>query len=993
MRIHSRQRFARSMLAGACLAFGASVLRAQTGTIVGRVTDGRSNTPIAQATIEIDGTRIGGVTAEDGRFRIANVPAGARTVIARRIGYGAARKAVTVSSTTEATADFMLEAAAASLDEVVVTGTAGGELRRSIGNAVSRIDAGDELAKSASPNLAGLLNARAPSLSVQTTTGRLGAAPAIQIRGKSSLSLANSPLFYIDGVRVNSASGIGPVGASGGLGGQASQVGGRLNDLNPDDIESIEVINGPAAATIYGTEAANGVVQIITKQGRAAASPQVAFRMEEGSLYFRDAEGRVPTNYAKDKSGNVVAWNGVKAEADSGHPLFRTGLSRQYNGSVSGGRDALRYYAAGGYENDYGIEPNNSLRQLTAHANLSTPVGSNSDAALSMNFVDLSAHLGADVGASALLGAEVGHIVTNPLSRGFYPGFPPEVPQQLYDNADGVNRFTGSLTVNNRPTDWFNQRAVVGLDYTGEDARAIEHFAPPALASFLSASAASGRIGQTLRHNSYISADYAASAKFNIRPSLASTTSLGGQYYNNEQNSSFLGGSGFPAPGVETVSAVATQQAATQTQTINTTIGAYAQQQFGWRDRLYVTAALRVDNNSAFGQDFKWITYPKLSAAWVVSEEPWFHWDQIKTLHLRAAYGESGRQPAAFSALRTFTPVTGANGGNGVTPGTIGNPDLQPERGKEMELGAEADLFGRLSLNATYYNKKTFDEIVNQAIAPSSGFPGTRSANLGRVDNHGLELQTTLQAVRRRDLNWEVTANLGTNKDVIRDLGGLPTLITAYGGANKVGYPIGGIFSRKVASADRDPNTGLATNVLCVDTLPGHTTTTCSTAPFLYLGTPTPKITGGIGNTLTIRNRLRLFALVDFKRGHIAVNNVDLLRCSGAVGTPYCRANYYPTEFATTYLAETNLTALTQNYVDQYYQNTSFTKLREVSATYLIPDSWLRGIKGASFTLAGRELHTWTQYTGIDPEAYVGTSDQAVTPPLNRIIATFNFRW
>jgi hypothetical protein len=319
-----------------------------------------------------------------------------------------------------------------------------------------------------------------------------------------------------------------------------------------------------------------------------------------GSLDFHDAAGRVQTNYAKDKTGNLIQWNGVKQEADSGRPIFKTGMTRDYNGSVTGGSGLTRYYVAGGFNNDYGIEPNNTSRVFTGHANVSTPAGSSSDLATSVNFVDRSDHLGADVGASALLGAEVGHIVLFPTSGGFYPGFPPPIPQTLYDNSDATNRFTGSSTFTNRPTSWFTQRAILGLDYVGEDSRAIEHFAPASLVQFPTASAAAGRIGQTLRHNTVISADYNGTAQTNLTSSLVSNLSVGGQYYNTELNTSFLGGLGFPAPGDEKVSAASQALAATQTQTVNT-IGVYGQEQFVWHDRLFLTGALGVDNNSAFG--------------------------------------------------------------------------------------------------------------------------------------------------------------------------------------------------------------------------------------------------------------------------------------------------------------------------------------------------------------------------------------------------------
>ena len=182
---------------------------------------------------------------------------------------------------------------------------------------------------------------------------------------------------------------------------------------------------------------------------------------------------------------------------------------------------------------------------------------------------------------------------------------------------NSVSVDTGSTTLTNRPADWFTHRVIAGLDYTGDDSRSIEKFAPPAMAALLPASSAGGRIQQTLRHNTIATGDYSGTAKFAVTPSVSSASSLGGQFYRTELNTSQLGGFGFPAPGVETVSAAATATPSTQTQVINTTIGAYVQEMVGWRERLFLTGAVRVDNNSAFGDKFKWVTYPKVSAAWV----------------------------------------------------------------------------------------------------------------------------------------------------------------------------------------------------------------------------------------------------------------------------------------------------------------------------------------------------------------------------------------
>ena len=615
--------------------------------------------------------------------------------------------------------------------------------------------------------------------------------------------------------------------------------------------------------------------------------------------------------------------------------------------------------------------------------------------------MSISSHLGADIGASALLGAVVGHRLLFPNARGFYPNYTPDIPQTLYDNAQGVRRFIGSATLTHRPTSWFTHHVIVGVDETGDDSRAIEHFtSDPAQVALIGAVAAGGSIGQTLRHNTIVSSEYTASAKANVTSALTSTSSVGGQFYRTELNSSFLGGTGFPGLGVETVNSAASPAPSTQTQTLNTTIGAYGQEQFGWHDRVFVTGALRVDNNSAFGDKLKWVTYPKVSLSWVTSEEPfWRANGVVNSMRLRAAYGQSGRQPAAFSALRTFSPAQGPGGTSAVTPNSIGNPNLKPERGSEVELGFESQLFSRLDLDFTYFNKRTTDLIINQPVAPSSGFYVATPANLGRVDNHGIELLATLQAVSRKNFSWDVVGNIGTNNDVIKDLGGVGGVVLSAGQTNVVGGPIGGIYTKRVVSADRDATTGFATNVLC-DGGEGKPAVACASAPFVFIGTPTPKVTGSVANSFSFFNRFRLYGLVDFKRGNRVANNNEQLRCTGAIGAPLCRANYYPLEFDPVYLAERVGTAAAQGILDQYYQDASFAKLREISVTYSLPASLLRGYQSASITFAGRDLHTWTKYAGIDPEVNVNniatsflTADQAVTPPLSRFIATFNLKF
>ena len=977
-----------ALLAGSALGGTASaaVAQAPTGAVTGRVSDPRSAQGLSGAAVEIRGTQLNTTTAADGVYRITGVPAGPQVVQVRRIGYSAASQQVTVVAGQEIRVDFDLEASAYSLEQIVVTGTAGGAERRTLGNSVATIDAVSALERSAAPNLTTLLNARTPGAIITNGSGRIGAGPTIQIRGRSTLSLSSEPIVYIDGVRVNNDVNQGPLG--GFLGAQNAGVASRLNDLNPDDIESIEVIRGPAAATIYGTESANGVIQVITKKGVSGATRWVA-SMEQGAQFFASPDTRIPTNYFSSQ-GTVVPWNGWQQEADSGRAYFTTGHVQSYNLSVSGGRDRLTYYVSGTYYDEEGIEPNNGAKGMNTRANLTFAPTSNLDFQTSMGWVRSSTHLGADNGVSPLFGTMFGHGLLFGASRGFALT-PPEVSQELYDNKSTISRFTGGLTMNHRPADWFSHRVVAGVDFTSDDSRALERFAPPDLAPFLAGfGSAQGRIAQTLRNHTYITGDYNGTAQFTLNPNVSSSTSVGANFIRKILNTSVLAAQNFPGPGLETVSSATSPPSASQGEVVNTTIGVWGQQQFGWKDRFFLTGAVRVDNNSAFGEEFKWVAYPKFSLAWVVSEEPFSSGltNTVNSLKLRAAYGQSGQQPDAFAALRTFVSAGRANGDAGVTPGSSGNPNLKPERATELELGFDATLFNRLNLDFTWFKRNTKDAILQQPTAPSGGFPGNQPVNLGETRNGGIELQAAFQAVAKRDLAWEILGNIATNEDEVVSLGELPFA----GGTNirsVEGYPISGLWSKRVVSADRDPNTDAISNILC-DGGPGNAPLPCAQAPVVFIGTQTPKVSGAIGTTLTLWERVALYGLVDFKRGHRVLNANELLRCGGFL--PLCDAIYNPADYETTYLASISPQSGGPNQVQApFYQDASFFRLSEVSVSYQVPSQWLgsMGVTSAQVAVAGRNLHTWTSYNGMDPESRAGAvTDQAIVPPLRRFVFT-----
>ena len=963
---------------------------AQQGTIAGTVVRAGTLTPVDGAQVQVRGTRLGTATDAAGRFRIPNVPGapGATvTLQVRRISFQPASVEARVGATD---VRVVLGEATVRLDEVVVTGTAGATERRALGNAVATISAPEEVERSGIGDVGSLINGRATGVIVTAGTGRAGSGPSINIRGRSTISLSQQPLVYIDGVRVVNDIGTGPRNQGG------AQIS-RLNDISPEDIESIEIIKGPAAATIYGTEASNGVVQIITRKGRMGGPPQLAVSLRQGGQWFMDAEGRIPTNYARDpRSGEVLSWNAVAQENARGTPLWETGRLQSYNAGLSGGSPLFRYNVSTALDRDQGIEPNNRLTRFTGLMNLTATPNDRVDVASTLNIVRGKTHLGSDYGYSTFWAALYGSPLTAATpTRGFNIA-PPEVAWTQFDNTQDISRYTGSAQLTHRPVRWFNQRLIVGLDQTTEDNQALSQFLPDQYRQFFAAAAARGSLLQDLRNITFLSGDYNGTATFALSPAISSATSVGGQYYRKRFDVVQVSGREFPAPGLRTAAAAALRDGGQDYQT-NTTIGLYVQQQFALRDRLFLTGAVRVDNNSAFGEEFDLATYPKLSASWVVSEEPFWKSGPARaltTLKLRSAFGVSGQQPDAFAALRTFQPVTGSQDQPAVTPQFVGNAELRPERGVEFEAGFEAGLYDRVSVDFTYFAKRTRDAILLRPVAPSLGFPGAQFVNIGEVSNRGVELGVRAQLVARERVGWESTVNLGTARDRIEDLGGIPFIaIPGLPQRHVEGYPIGGYWARRVVSADVAPS-GAVTNILCDGGAEnGGRPLPCGAAPALFQGTITPTLTGAVGNTVTLGRNLRLYALVDFQRGHRLLDTDAVIRCAIF---RVCDVNVRPQDFAPQYVGNAQLGSGLQ-VVDRFIHDASFAKLREVSVGYTLPGrlAGRAGAERATLTLAGRNLHTWTRFPGLDPErrsliAQIGQLDQAVTPMLAQFVATLN---
>jgi TonB-dependent SusC/RagA subfamily outer membrane receptor len=959
----------------ALVALLATTASAQQTEVAGTVLDSRTGRPLDRVQV-VAGTGAGVRSDTRGRFRITGLTGTTVTLNVALIGYRPTTQTATVGD-QEVT--IRLTEMAVNLGEIVVTGTVEGAEKRTLPNSVTSVRASEVQDLVPSQDLSNLINSRAPGVVVIPGTGQIGSGPRIRIRGVNSFSLTDQPLIYIDGVRVANDVSTGVF-----VQGFGSGIASRLNDLDPDQIESIEIIKGPAAATLYGTEASNGVIQVITKKGKVQSRPDIKLGLRFGDSWFMNPEGRIvqPINRV---NGELVSWNPVAQEAALGNKLFRDGFGQGYTLSIIGGTPNINYYAGATYDYDKGIEPTNYQKRFTANASLGITPSAKYDVNVSFGIVKNDVNQAFEAGAGGIWFSTIfgdPALASGP-TRGFIFG-PPEYQWYARQPRQLINRFTVSAQINHRPAEWFSHRLILGLDQTEEGSENLRRYLPVEYVQFNPGTAAQGGKFQQRRDIAYGTFDYAASVKASLSESIKSTTSIGGQVYRRRTDLVWADGAQFPAPGLETVAATAVRVGFDDYQ-VNTTVGVYVEEKVAFSEKLYVTGALRVDNNSAFGENFDFVAYPKIGASYVLKEGAS---GTVSAFRLRGAYGQSGLQPEAFAALRSYQPVTGGDGGPAVIPQFVGNPDLKPERSSELELGLDAGFFNdRLSADFNFYYQTTKDAILLQNIAPSFGFPGTQFTNIGAIKNLGVELQLSGAAIQSDDVDLQLNFSMSHNSNEVTDLGeGVEALNVITG--PKVGFPVDAIFRRKVVQAELDAN-GRAINVLCDDNNGGGVA--CTSSPGVYLGVWDPRYEGSFSANLTLWKRLRLYGLVDFKTGNKHFDNNRRALCQVFLR---CDENFNAQNYDPLMIAELQSNNVAQSWI---INDASFAKLREVAAQYTLPRNVVGFLGGrdATIGISARNLHTWTSWTGMDPEAYFVTQlftrlEQDNTPQLASVMFTMN---
>jgi TonB-dependent starch-binding outer membrane protein SusC len=967
----------------------ATIAAAQTGTIVGTVSDAASKAPVPSVQVQIVGSSRGVISGADGKFRMLVVPSGPVQLRVTRIGYAAAMLAVTVPSGDMVTADFVLTPTQVQLDQVVVTGTLTNERERETGNLVATI-ATDSISKAPVETFSDLIAGKAAGVSVDQQSGEAGTSSRIRIRGNNSISLPNDPLLIIDGVWADNN----PASTTIGVGGQ---VPSRFDDLNPDDIANVEILKGPSASALYGTAGANGVILVTTKKGVVGHSLWSA-HADYGGVYqagvfpanfgqagtLAPALGGGPTTQctlllqgtggctaAKD---SLLQWNPIMSSTNS--PFSKGNIRDAFGGSVAGGSDATRYFASGDYDFNHGVYVNNFQQKNNGRVNLQANPAPTVDFSLNAGYLQsrLSLPQNDNNDASPLVGGALGSPIDDPVMHGYNAGlFTPQQDAQ-FEVTQSLERFTGGATSNWRPFGWLTLTGVGGIDVSS---RNDFQLFPVGVATKLSALLGTGDAVSDPFETTVYTAQFNAAAQYNLSSSIHGTSSAGTQYTNNITRGTFASGFGL-IPGTASLGGATDQFAASQLgndQVVD--VGYYAQQQFGWRDKVFISGALRLDDNSSFGQVYTPSFYPSVSGSWVIGEEPWFPKGAVlSSLRLRTAYGFSGQHPGFQQAQTFYNGITAFIPGVGeepaVTLGNIGNGSLKPERSGEFEGGFDAGFWhDRLNFQATGYSKSTTNALVAVNLAPSIGGVNftegnslaglsTRFENLGQVDNRGLEMSLTANLIRSQSTRLDVTINQSYNVNKVITLGPniAPIFFDGPIGTNtqviKAGLPLGAWFQPSYSYADKNHDGIIETNEVNDD----------STNSFQ--GNRDPAQFLSFNPQLTVFKYFKISTLFDRQSDVVVYNVSELLRC---VDIENCQWNYDP---HSSLQDQAKVAAFFAKGGTQtgFLEDGSFWKWRELSLRATAPDAWVRHLRvsSLSFTIAGRNLRTWTKYTGVDPE-------------------------
>ena len=1041
-------------------------LAQQPATISGRVTS-TQGAPVTAATVSIPSMSVGALTGPDGRYTFT-VPAARVTgqtvaITARLVGYSPVTAQVVLRA-GPIEQNFVLTSVPTQLSAVVVTGAGTATTRERLGSTINTVDSALITRATQPQNLVSALAGAAPNVDIRTQSGEPGASASIRIRGASSVLGTNEPLFVIDNQPVDNST----ISSTGRQENQTVVAQNRISDLNPNDIESVEILKGAAASAIYGARAANGVVLITTKRGRAGETRYTY----SSTATFDDVEPNIDLQrrFGQGSGGAPFTCAAVNCRPPSGswgpelaagvpsydhlNEIFDTGLTWDNNLTISGGSERTTFFLSGGlmHQDGYMEGPNNSYRRATVRLKGTHQFRANLTVGGNFAYVDTEGDyvqkgsntsgllLGAlrsppDFNNRQYLDPETGLHRSYRFPR---PGFNSLTMSRGYDNPfftlsnpgnwSELGRYIGNVNLDWRPLDWLTVQYTLGADsYSDSRSQALP---------FTSSTRPTGQVIRFDVSNLQIDHNLVVSSEREFTPSFTGRLLVGQNLNVRRYRDVYSQGNDLNAPEPLALQNTINAVVPTETRSRRHVEGYFAQAEADLWRQLFLTVGVRNDGYSTFGESDRRATYPKAQLSWMFTNT----FGDAGTLgpltfgKLRAAYGEVGREPPVYATITAYDPTQTFGSGFGdviqvsqsgqgglVTDFVAGNPDLKPERNKEFELGFDVGLFGQLSdLSFTYYDKQSKDVIMQVPVNASATGTQFQLANAAEISNRGYEVQLNVRPVTTDRFAWDVGLQYGRNRGRVESLAGAEFVqytlegFTGSIGSSSVGFAPGVLRGQDFARCGRGltidtngDNVVEDIDALCGANAPrGALFLNADGIPVedptdRVIADPNPDWMGGVTTQLTFFRRLRLSALLDVRQGFDVWNgtraalynfgthkDTEIRTQQGVFGRG---GNWYTHEtvagpgagqvaFHDVAEWQTWFNGLGGSFgpvMSQFIEDGSFVKLREVSVAYTFDQPWVRrlGLSAVDARLAGRNLATWSDYTGLDPEASLGGAE------------------
>ncbi|MEP6508126.1 MAG: SusC/RagA family TonB-linked outer membrane protein [Gemmatimonadales bacterium] len=949
------------LVASALLLWSFPVL-AQTRSVTGTVTDAQTGQPLDGVRVAVRGTTLGTTTGSGGRFNLPSAPQGAIVIDIRRIGYRPAIMNVG-SGQTELVAALVRDLL--HLSDVVVTGQATVVERRNLATAIATVNA-EDISRVSAQSVEHALQGKVAGATISANSGAPGGGVQVRLRGITSINASAEPLYVVDGMVLSNVAIPSNQNAvtrsTGGSNPDLTQDGqvNRIADLNPNDIENIEILKGAAASAIYGSRASNGVIVITTRRGRAGArqinaTQRVGFSAISNTLGSRTFKTEGEAVDVFGPSASQFFKPGVVFDQErelAGHKP----LSTESVLDMSGGDENTRYYLSGLWKNDGGIIDNTGFAKQSIRANLNQDFSSRLSLSVQTDLTRSLAQRGLTNNDNASVSFWMAFPFTPSFvdlrrtSDGTFPSNPfvasnPLQTAALMKNDETVWRSIASgrlaYSAIERPTYSLRLSATGGVDYFTQENSLLF---PPEL-QFEPID--DGEPGTALLSNSNnLNLNSGATAVYAFTPagsSFTATTSFGGGASTRDLRISRITSRNLVG-GIGIVSAGTDVQVNEQRQRVED-YGMFAQEELLLlHERMLLTAGINADRSSANSDTKRLFKYPKASGSYRFIQ-PVRLLDEVK---VRAAFGESGNQPL-FG--QKFTPLTATQNIAGlpglVVQGTVGSTDLRPERQREIEGGADLTFAAeRGTLEVTGFRKDISDLLLQRTLAPSTGF-ATEIFNGGKLRTTGVEVGLNLVPVHSAQTEWVIRSTFFRTRSTIVDLS-VPSFTT--GG---FGTSLGSFQIEKGASA---------TQIIGNDTLSD------GTKVVRKIGDATPDFNMSFTNDIKL-GQFRLYGLLDWQKGGDVVNLTKFLYDLGSNTADYADPITVNGKETT---VGVNRLAVWPRQTATYVEDASFLKLREVTLSYTLPVRMVsrlaRGVRSAQISVSGRNLLTFTNYTGLDPE-------------------------